>query len=328
MLQGGVDTLVGGEDFDAFYFYDYTVAVSVATPAAGTGGVGRAKITEGASPLPRDRVFFDYGYFGSVPVGNATNGLSRFTPGFEKSFFSGLASVEMRFPFASNVNADLISTGSGLATSGSTEFGNIALYGKLLMLRHDWWAISAGFGVIMPTADGSSLNLSDGTPLLAIDNQATYLQPFLGFLAAPSDRLFAQGFVQCDLAASGNSVALNTTGTGLTHVGKLTDANHVFVDLGLGYWLYRDDSECASILTGIIPMLELHYTGAISDSDIVTAGPFQVGNLGDDLSMLNFVAGTTFQFARGGNLSVAYTGSLTDSGNRHFDGGLRVLYSR
>ena len=138
----------------------------------------------------------------------------------------------------------------------------MAIYRKVLLYQGDLWALSTGCGVIIPTADGTSLTLSDATSLLAIDNEAVYLQPFLGFIVAPSDRLFIQGFGQFDFAANGNPLAVNTTGSGLTYADKLTDANHAHVDLGLGYWLYRNDCESASGVTGIIPMLELNYTKA------------------------------------------------------------------
>jgi hypothetical protein len=325
ILQGGVDTLAGGEDFDAFYIYDYNAAINITTPAAGSGGLGFAKIAEGGSPIPHDRVFFNYGNYNSVPYGYGGSNLYSYTPGFEKTFFDGMASVEVRVPFASGLNPNLITNGSALTNSGGTKFGNVALYSKVLLHQTQSYAFSAGLGVTLPTADGTSVALSNGTPLLNIKNEAVHLQPFLGLVYAPNDRFFTQGFVQYDLAANGNPVALNT-GTALRNAGTLTDANHIFVDLGLGYWLYRNDCECACGITGIAPMFELHYTGTISDSDIVSAGPFQVGDFNGDLNMVNCVAGATIGFANGGNLSVAYTGPLTD--DRQFDGGLRVLYSQ
>ncbi len=46
LIQGGVDTLNGGEDLDAFYFYDYIVRFNTALADASSGGVGRLKIAE------------------------------------------------------------------------------------------------------------------------------------------------------------------------------------------------------------------------------------------------------------------------------------------
>ena len=54
--------------------------------------------------------------------------------------------------------------------------------------------------------------------------------------------------MQYDATASGNSVAINSTGAGLLHAGTLTDPGHIFFDAGLGYWLYRSNAK--SGLTG------------------------------------------------------------------------------
>lgn len=323
-LQGGTDTLAGGEDLDAFYFYNYVVAIDTQLAGAGTGGLGRAKIAEGASPLPRDRAFFDYGYFSVLPS-NAGRSLNRFTPGIEKTFLQGMVSLEARFPFASQVYGDLASNGNGITNSGDTVFGNISLYGKVLLYQHSSFALSAGLGVILPTAGDTSFSVANGVPLAHIDNDAVYLQPFLGFVWLPSHRSFVQGFLQTDLAASGNDVMLNSTGNGLTHVGKLTDANHLFADLGVGYWLYRNDCGRVKGLTGFAPIFEMHYTGAVSSGDIVSAGPFQIGSLTGDLNMLNYVAGCSTTFGSSMSLSVGYTGPLSGGNNRQFSDGFRAL---
>ncbi len=43
ILQGGTDSLNGGEDFDAFYFYDYVVRFDTVLADASSGGVGRQR---------------------------------------------------------------------------------------------------------------------------------------------------------------------------------------------------------------------------------------------------------------------------------------------
>ena len=48
-------------------------------------------------------------------------------------------------------------------------------------------------------------------------------------------------------------------------LGKLTDQNLGFFDLGAGYWLYRDPD--APRLTGIAAITELHYTTSLQDAD-------------------------------------------------------------
>ncbi|MCA9161400.1 MAG: hypothetical protein KDA62_00415 [Planctomycetales bacterium] len=327
ILQGGADTFNGGEDLDAFYFYDYQVAVNVVSPAAGTGGLGRSKFAEGGSLVPRDRVMFDYGNYGNVITSGGVR-LNRFVPGFEKTFLGGMASVEARFPFAANVATDIMTTGMGATNQGDAAFGDIGIYGKVLVLYRPTHLITAGLGVIVPTAEATSVTLTNGMPLLRVDNDAVYLQPFVACAWTPNDRFFAQSVLQLDLAANGNRVSVNTDGTGLTQAGRLTDANHLFWDVAFGYWLYQDNRRGATGITGVAPVVEFHYTEAITDADRVTAGPFQVGNFAGDLHMLNIVAGLQTTFGAGHNLSVAYTGPLTGEANRQVDGGLRLFYSR
>jgi len=325
MLQGGADTLTPGADLDAFYYYNYALAIDVNLPAAGTGGVGRAKLAEGGSPLPRNRVFFDYGHFQNVPYSPAGLTLDRYTFGFEKTFLDELASIEARFPFASGVDADVTTTGTAITNGGDTEFGDISLYLKTLLWEGCHYALSGGLGIVFPSADDITVSFPSGVELLRIDNEAVYLQPFLGFVTA-HNRLFTQGFVQWDFDATGNSVNLNTNGTGLEFAGKLSDANHVFLDLGVGYWLYRNDCQCDAWLTGVAPVFEVHYTGEISDGEVISAGTLSVGDFGGELNMVNYVAGVTFVSGCGGNLSLAYTASLRDD-DQQYDDGLRILYN-
>lgn len=58
-------------------------------------------------------------------------------------------------------------------------------------------------------------------------------------------------------------------------------------------------------LTGFIPMIELHQNSALQPGDVVTAGPFQVGNFTGTTSLTNIVAGTTFEFGKRSNLTAS-----------------------
>ena len=145
-----------------------------------------------------------------------------------------------------------------------------------------------------------------------------HLQPFLGALYTPNNRFFAQGFLQYDMAASGNSVAINSTGTGLQNAGTLTDPNNVFFDVGLGYWAYRSDAKRG--LTGVVPTVELHHTNSVQDGDLVSAGPFHVGNFSGSAGITSLVAGTTFEFGRHTQLTAGYATPLGGGANRQYDG--------
>ncbi len=72
------------------------------------GAIPRFKMAEDTSPMPTDRGYFIYDYYGGVPyngvaAGNSIN-LTAFTPGFEKTFLDGAMSVEVRLPMASTLN--------------------------------------------------------------------------------------------------------------------------------------------------------------------------------------------------------------------------------
>ncbi|MDZ4852634.1 MAG: hypothetical protein SGI77_25375 [Pirellulaceae bacterium] len=326
LLQGGVDTLTGGEDLDAYYFYDYIVRFNTNLADASSGGVGRMKIAEGGTILPQDRVFFRYSYFDNVRYTNSGLGLSRFTPGFEKSFLDSLMSVELRAPFATDTVTDSVLAGSTFSNGSESRFGNLTVYLKALLHQTETLACVGGLGIVMPTANDIRVRYADGTDLLRINNQSLHLQPFLGFLYSPSSNFFAQGFVQHDTTASGNTVLLNTTGTGLTSAGRLTDQNQLFIDAGIGYWLYRSNA-CRG-LTGIIPTLEVHQTSSTQDGDVVNAGPFQVGNFAGSTSVTSLVAGSTFEFGKKSQLTAGYATQLGGGSDRQYNGGLQVFYNR
>ena len=75
-------------------------------PSGTNGGVvGQVKLAEGFSPIPQDRVYFNYSYFNQVPLSASGVNVNRFTPGFEKTFWDRLASVEFRTPMASTLMA-------------------------------------------------------------------------------------------------------------------------------------------------------------------------------------------------------------------------------
>src|SRR5262249_34413178 len=154
---------------------------------AGGGAAGRTKISDDNSPLPRDRVIFDFDYFNNVPVANGL-GVYRFSPGFEKTFFDQRASIEGRGPFASTLNSDVI---VGL-TSTEAELGDVNLTLKGLLYRSDVLNLAVGLGVAFPTAREVRASFSDGTSLLHVHNGSNILTPFVAYLFTPNDRLFFQ----------------------------------------------------------------------------------------------------------------------------------------
>jgi hypothetical protein len=319
MLQGGVDSLTGGEDFDAFYFYAYNLTVNVPSPSAGLGTAGRTKVADGNSPLPQDRVYLHYGLFNGVPIAPGGLTMNRFTPGLEKMFWDGTASVEMRFPFAASLDSNIqVPDGIG---GQDVEFGNIAIYLKVLIYASQRLALSGGLGVTSPTAEDLKVRLADGTPLLRLENDSPHLQPFLAGLFTPHDRWFAQGFLQLDIDPHGNSLSFNT-GHGLTPVGRLNDSTYLMADAGIGCWLHRSPF---GVLTGVAPTVEVHYNTSLQEADSVALGGVRVGNFGDRVEALNLTAGATFCFGPSSRLAVGYVAPLGGGADRQLDGGFRVL---
>ncbi len=326
LLQGGVDTLTPASDLDAFYFYNYIVRFNTAMADATSGGVGRMKIAEGGTILPQNRIFFRYNNIHNVAYTNQGLSLNRFTPGFEKTFYDSLFSLELRAPFATDATTTSSFDGSSFTNGANTRFGNLMLYAKALLYQTEKLAISGGMGLALPTASDVRVNFANGDPLLRIRNESVHIQPFLGFLYTPSSRFFAQGFLQHDTTASGNNVAINSNGSGLTRVGTLTDSNQFFIDAGIGYWMYR--SQAQGGLTGIIPTIEVHQTSSTQNGDIVTAGPFQVGNFAGNTSTTSLVAGSTLEFGKRSQLTAGYATPIGGGADRQYDGAFQVYFNR
>ena len=113
--------------------------------------------------------------------------------------------------------------------------------------------------------------------MVRLRNQSVHLMPFLGGLIAPNNRWYAQGFMQFDFDSNGNSVDMNLYGNGLRKAGVANDSTYMYLDLGIGYWIYRNTNP-GSFLSGIAPTVEMHYNRSLQNSDVVQNGLFQVGS--------------------------------------------------
>lgn len=326
LLQGGVDTLNGGEDLDAYYFYDYVIRFNAALGDASNGGVGWNKIAENGTVLPQDRIFFRYGYMDAVRYSNLPRHLNRFTPGFEKSFLDGFFSVEVRAPFASDMSTSSILSENQFTNGSDAQFGNLSIYTKFLLRQTETLAFSSGLGVITPTANDTKVSQANGLDVLRIKNESVHLQPFIGSLLTPNDRWFIQSFLSADIDTSGNTVLLNHDGQGLSKAGILNDASVLFADIGAGFWLYQSPNTRG--LTGIAPMLEVHQNTLLGSGDSVSKGPFMVDNLSGVNATTNLVIGTAFQFGQRSQLSTGYLCPVGGSGNQDFDGGFTFMFNQ
>lgn len=296
-------------------------------PNPGSGGVvGTSKIAENTSPMPRDRVFFNYSYFSAVPFTPSGMNVNRFTPGFEKTFNDGTSSIEFRAPFATTLNSNI--TVGGFSDGEQAEFGNASIIYKTLLYRSDTWAFSGGLQTALPTADPVNVNLGDGTTIVKVKNQSVHLMPFVGTLYTPNDRLFSQAYFQLDVAANGNDVLTNLDLTKLQALGTVQDNTFLYLDWSTGYWAYLAEDQ-SSTLSGIAPMFELHMNQSLQGNDVLQ-GPngFQLGINNRNISVLNAVIGTTFQFGPATALTAGYAFPIGSGVDQQFNGEFRLFFNR
>ncbi len=309
-------------------------AIELHPQSPGSGSVvGRSKLAENGSPIPQDRVFMNYSLFDGVPFTPSGITVHRFTPGFEKTFLEGRASYELRAPFASTLNSDIRDDGS--SDGGASEFGNLTNYFKCLAYTDDVWSHSFGIGVTAPTANDLRIVNASGAALLQIRNDAFHVLPFYGALWKPTDRWFIQSFLQLDIDANGNRVELsgvdssgNPTGQ-FENLGRISDVTFLYGSLSAGYWIYRDDTATRR-LTGVAPMVELHYNRSLQGEDVVSgsasgAGNYQIGLGASDIEIINATFGLSATLGRNAVLTAAYVTPLGGGNDRQFDGELRLF---
>lgn len=283
-------------------------------------GGGSYNVAENNKALPMDRVFFQYNGFANALPSNpgGQTSLHMYSLGFEKTFFDGLWSVDVRMPLNSGLafNSNSLSSDSG-------NVGNLSMFLKGLLYKDESLAISSGLGIGLPT--GSDSVTTTQFDQLTVQNQAIHLMPFLAFSAAPNEDWFFQAFTQIDFAASGNDVLSSQRALGV-----YTEQNILHFDTTIGRWFaqnlgYRH-------LSGIAGVLELHYASSIQDSDNVpVSGGFLTGqiNVPDNrFDLLNLTSGLHFQLTPLSNLRVGAVVPLRASPDRVFDSEIQVSFNR
>ncbi len=292
-----------------------------------TGGGSRyTPISENNKPLPMDRVFFNYnGFYNAITTTNLTAGhtfdsdLRRYTFGFEKTFFDGNSSIEMRLPLMNSID---ITTPANFTSSGTV--GNLTLVFKQLLLSTENTALAAGMGLGLPTGD--HLTGRSGDTDFTLGNQATYLLPYIGMMHNFSDNLFVTAFTQIDIAASGDKFVVENQGT----LGKLNAPTFARFDLGTGYWLVRDVD--SPYLNGIALISEFHYLTTLSDADeiIINGGTNDFSLAGSDnrVDYLNVTAGVHWQITPMSNFRVSGVFPMRRDPDRQFDSELQMSFNR
>ncbi|MHB8974165.1 MAG: hypothetical protein ACYC3X_01935 [Pirellulaceae bacterium] len=273
---GAVPSMIG-DFFGNNYKYAFTNPNG--TTVATAGGAQRLKYAENTNPFPTDRIFFNYHYFEDplLDMDGRPRDVNQFTFGLEKSFCDELFSVEFRVPFAGALNSEQSFADSNAM---ATEFGNMSLAAKVLVYQNDCTAVATGLGMVFPTGQDSVVS-DDESTVIVFENSSMFLQPFVGIYGAPTERLFHQFVAQVDFDVNGSNVIIppnsflardNST---VSEISRLHGQTLLYLDYQVGYWLYRNS--CASVVTGVAPLLELHYNSTLQNLDLGQFGTSQRG---------------------------------------------------
>ncbi len=337
-VQGDSGTLSSGPGVnDAFLFYNYTVDSSIVFPGY---AVGFVKLTENMSPIPRDRVYMNYSYFRNANFWGERADVNRFMPGFEKTFYDGWTSIELRTPFAATLDNIQDITfrdhgAAGLSEYRDIQFGNMSVIFKTLLFEQQTWAITGGMQVMLPTANntyvfGQTAATDESIQQVFVANESVHLMPFVGGIWAPNDRFFNQILFQIETDVNGNLAYVNSTqdptlrGRNLTPAGRAYYPTFMYLSFGTGYWLYKNDR---ARFTGFSPIMEIHVNQAFEDFEPICSQGYQLGQNPGVVSVTNALIGCNFEWGTRSTLTFAYVTPLGGGVDRFFDGELRAMFN-
>lgn len=330
--------------------FDTTTVVTTVNSGYMPGdNVGRLKVSENNSSLPRDRVFMNWSYYGGVPGTTSDLFLHRFSPGFEKTFFNRMTSIEVRVPFASTLDSTgfvdsttPLGPAGGITDTGTAQLGNVNLIFKGLVYASNQVFLGGGLGVSLPTANNVTLKFANGDTVFRVENEDVRLQPYIGGLWMPNSRAYTQAFAQMDFATSGNPVFTATppvpqfsvpTGP-LVRTGRYFDQPVVYLDWQAGYWIYQTNDPSRWI-TAVSPIVELHYnalagqprTLTSASEGTATATGFGVGTA-RNYRILNATAAVNVLFRNRVSVMAGFMAPVANSQLRAFDyeAGVRANY--
>jgi len=207
------------------------------------------KMSENQSPIPMDRVFWDYNFYTNLnstvntaektPI-NRMNGYV-YTWGFEKTFDQGNGSFGMRLPLDT-----LTAQSNSVATPTSTALGNLNIFLKYVLKGNVETGRLYTVGMMITPPTGTSRFA--GAPYV-VGLNTTYFQPFIAYLWR-YERFYLQGFSGFDFPSSNSDVTL------------------MYNDVGFGYFLYQNPDP-SRLITAIAPTFEIHV-----DSPLNHRNPF------------------------------------------------------
>lgn len=310
----------------SYTYANAIVAANIYVPTPGAQ-IGRLKLAENTSPMPRDRIFFGYSYFNNVPLSATGVDVNRFSPGFEKTFFSGLTSVDFRVPVATTLSSDVFTNGT--TATGRTQMGNMATTFKGLLWQNDQtFAVSGGVGLQLPTAEDTHVRAPNGAEILRVDDGSVHALPFLGYLWTPNSRFFLQGFTQLDYDTAGARVSTFDANGDRVTLGRIRDMNVMYNDIGFGYWAIQNFDSYGR-MSGIAPTFELHYNKSISDGSNIQSGNVTIGSTSSNFENLNITLGLSMAMRSNTWATVAYVIPIGGGHiDRQMDGEFRFLLNR
>ncbi len=209
------------------------------------------KIAENMSAVPQDRLFFSFNYFNDVnsrlndafdsPVVDLM--AYRYVFGFEKMFNEGQGSFGLRLPlnsiYAANRDPSLNVGGN------STALGNLTFFTKYILEQNPRTGSLLSVGLAISPETGPA-SFADAPFLQGLN--ATYVQPFLGYIINLNDRLYVQGFSSIEVPSTDR------------------DAVMVYNDIGMGYFLYRAQY-VDQLITALVPTFEAHINTPLTHRD-------------------------------------------------------------
>jgi len=250
--------------------------------------------------------------------------VDRYTVGFEKTFFEGCWSAELRMPFVGRTTFD---TGDFYGAGGTV--GNLALILKRVIYESDDTVAAVGLGIDVPTGADAVGRMF--TSEMRFRNQSAHLLPYVGILRTAREPFFWQSFLQIDVPLNGNFVDVSDPAYGSRDIGRLYDQTLLYFDLELGYWLHRNPG--ANFVTGLAAVIEFHYTSTLNDADILTGtDPFgtvyTLGNGVNRVDPMNLTLGLHAELNNHTLCRVAAVVPLRTGDDRLFDAEVQVQLER
>jgi hypothetical protein len=219
---------------------------------------GRTKVAELNTPIPTDRVYFQYTQFHNAlqsattdingnPIVSRQSSVNRYIFGVEKTLPYDWWSVELRMPLYAGHSSAF---NDGLFVSSSDQVGNLSVIVKRMLYQSDTHVMTIGCGFSTPT--GGDSNVVVGDELYTVKNESVHVLPYMMFLWMPRDRLFAEATLQADIPISGNRVTVEDYGPPVL-LGRLNAQSLLHFTATAGYWVYSAPQN--TFVTGIATLI-------------------------------------------------------------------------